>query len=332
VLGVQLLGGGEVDVRRFRVDVLPALDANAPVGPAARAELDSAIAIARRRSLWRDTVSWDAAESAARARAAGAETARDAYPAVRLLLSRLGDHHSFLMGPQPAPSERPSERAAASLAENPTPIVRPDRGDVGYVSIFGFSGGDTAAIRAYAERMHDALREVAPSARCGWIVDLRDNTGGNMWPMLAGLRPFLGDGVLGTFVGPRADDRTPWRAAFPSAPPPPRTLAPLERANVAVLTGPRTASSGEAVTVSFRGRPRTRSFGDPTRGLSTANQGFVLSDGAVLVLTVSVYEDRAGRRYGEQIAPDEIVPYTDDAVQRAREWLTRSSGCRVAGS
>jgi C-terminal processing protease CtpA/Prc len=101
---------------------------------------------------------------------------------------------------------------------------------------------------------------------------------------------------------------------------------------VAVLTGPRTASSGEAVTVSIRGRPRTRSFGDPTRGLSTANQGFVLPDRAALILTVSVYEDRTGRRYGEQIAPDEVVPYTDAAVQRAREWLARSSGCRAAGS
>jgi hypothetical protein len=31
---------------------------------------------------------------------------------------------------------------------------------------------------------------------------------------------------------------------------------------------------------------------------------------------------------GAPIAPDEIVPYTDDAVQRARAWRTKASGCR----
>jgi C-terminal processing protease CtpA/Prc len=110
------------------------------------------------------------------------------------------------------------------------------------------------------------------------------------------------------------------------------TLAPLESANVAVLTGPRTASSGEAVTISFIGRPRTRSFGLPTAGLSTANATMTLPDGAMILLTTAVEADRTGKRYGEKLAPDEVLPAaasgaTDDPqLDRAVAWL-KSQAC-----
>jgi hypothetical protein len=44
-----------------------------------------------------------------------------------------------------------------------------------------------------------SLDQVHPG---GWIVDLRGNSGGDMWPMVAGLGPIIGDGVLGAFVAP----------------------------------------------------------------------------------------------------------------------------------
>jgi carboxyl-terminal processing protease len=36
----------------------------------------------------------------------------------------------------------------------------------------------------------------------GWIIDLRINTGGNMYPMIAGLTEFLGEGRVGGFITP----------------------------------------------------------------------------------------------------------------------------------
>ena len=44
-----------------------------------------------------------------------------------------------------------------------------------------------------------------------------------------------------------------------------------------------TASSGEAVTIAFIGRLNARTFGERTRGLTTSNDQFLLSDGAVLI-------------------------------------------------
>ncbi len=61
------------------------------------------------------------------------------------------------------------------------------------------------------------------------------------------------------------------------------------------------------MAVAFRGRPNTRSFGQPTGGASSGNQGFRLSDGAAVALTVSLFADRDGRVYGGRIEPDTLV-------------------------
>jgi carboxyl-terminal processing protease len=90
---------------------------------------------------------------------------------------------------------------------------------------------------------------------------------------------------------------------------------------VAVLTDVRVASSGEATVIAFRGRPNTRSFGEPTCGLSTANQTFPLPDGATLILTVSSMADRHAVVYGDRVAPDEVIANPDEVVVRAVAWL-----------
>ncbi|HEY8234234.1 MAG TPA: hypothetical protein VIJ10_16340 [Vicinamibacteria bacterium] len=97
----------------------------------------------------------------------------------------------------------------------------------------------------------------------------------------------------------------------------------------------RPASSGEAITISFRGRPATRSFGEPTAGLPTSNQAFPLVDDAVLVVMVSREADRTGRIYEGRIPPDDAVPIDwtkvgsedDPVLARAVAWLRSQPQC-----
>ena len=104
---------------------------------------------------------------------------------------------------------------------------------------------------------------------------------------------------------------------------------------VAVLTSRLTVSSGEAITISFRGRPATRSFGEATAGLPTSNQAFPLVDDAVLVVMVSREADRTGRIYEGRIPPDESVAIdwtrigTDDdpVLSGATAWLRSQPQC-----
>jgi C-terminal processing protease CtpA/Prc len=102
----------------------------------------------------------------------------------------------------------------------------------------------------------------------------------------------------------------------------------LRSAPVAVITGFYTMSSGEAVAIAFRGRPNTRSFGEPTAGKSTANQGERLSDGSMLLVTAALMADRNGMLYGIPIQPDERVDARagtaaeeDHALAAAVNWL-----------
>lgn len=323
VFGLLLQGRGAVSVRGLRLEVGEPIAPNAPPNAAAKAVLDEAFAIAKKSSLRRSEIVWDVVEPKVRALAAGAETSADVYPAIRYLLAQLGDHHSFLMPPSQSTQFRNGG------AQNPAPEVRGLPRGVGYISMPGYSGAEPNAARTYAKQMHDSMANTIASVSCGWVVDLRPNTGGNMWPMLAGLKPFLGGGGLGTFVSPSGPGPS-WVAGQGLGVEPPSTLATLESAWVAVITGPRTASSGEAVTIAFRGRPRTRSFGQPTAGLSTANGTFPLSDGATIFLTTAIDADRTGQRYGDKVSPDVLVDATgtdDDPIPVAIEWLRQSAGC-----
>ncbi len=297
---------------------------------AAKGELDSAFAIVKHHALWRDTVSWKVVEPTIRAMAAGAQRPADVYPAITALLNRLGDHQSVLV--------EPGGLAALQTdnGQNPPPAVRVLPGATGIVIVPDFNAIEPDALRRYALALYGSLQVAMPHATCGWIVDLRGDGGGNMWPVLAGLHPFLGNAALGTFVT-TAGAGGPWNAGqfvnveLPSA------LASLQSAYVAVLTGAQTAGAGEAVAIAFRGRPRTRSFGVATAGRSTETENYPLPDGAVIVLTDAVDADRMGTRYGGVVDPDDVVAGVaggvgaDPQIAAARAWLAKQPGCRTGG-
>lgn len=206
-------------------------------------------------------------------------------------------------------------------------------GRLAHVTVPAHAGQSMDASRRYVANARRLLVGQADAQRCGWVVDLRPNGGGNMWPMLAALAPLLGSDTLGAFVSHGSATR--WTSAGAQddggamreyAVGAPGATLDLRAFPVAVLTGPRTASSGEAVTLAFRGRPFTRSFGAPTAGVSTANAPFPLPGGGLLNLTTARMADRTGRIFGDAIEPDEAVP-DDAALDAATRWLLAQSRC-----
>lgn len=324
IFGLLLSGSGEATTRGLRIQLLPMPSPDAPLAPEARRVLDSAVTLVRTYALWRDTVTWAEVEPRIRALAAGAQTPADVYPAIRALLGSLGDHHSFLLEPAGA------KQFTRGGAENKRSSITVQEDSIGYISVPAYAGADPAAAKTYVADVYSALTEIRAQTTCRWVVDLRTNGGGNMWPMLAALRPLLGEASLGSFATKQGIGAS-WHARDGADLPVPQALAALDSAYVAVLTGPRTASSGEAVTIAFVGRPRTRSFGQATAGLSTANTTLPLPDGSTLVLTVSVQADRTGQVYGGTILPDESVPTSsapgDGVLLSAITWLRSRPPC-----
>jgi hypothetical protein len=327
-LGTALTGAGEVSTTDLRL--IGRASPAAPVTPLSL--LNTAIDIVRAHALHAAQVDWPTLEPRLRAMVRPTGASVDAYPAIRQLLAALGDHHSLLL--PPATTQRFDHGGFASFP--PKVQAMPD--EVGYIAMPGYGGVQAAAQRAFVTGMLDDISRVQPRAHCGWVVDLRQDPGGNMRPMLASLRPLLGDGVIGGFRNAHGQVY-PIHAANPLDPDLPKGLT-LEHARVAVLLGPHTASSGEVVAVAFRGRPDTRSFGQPTAGLSTGNAGFRLPDGSELFVTTSVDTDRTGHVYGERLVPDQVMPNGatakgDPTLDAARHWLIGACGApaqRVAGT
>lgn len=306
-------------------------DADAPaaappaISAAARAYLLTALDTLQRASMHSASADWAVVRDSALLLAAGAQRPADTYGAIQWALRRV-DRHSFLQ--------------ARRSGVNPELVD----GRFGYLRVPFYAGPSRAPL---TDSLQHALRTLEAGGACGWVVDLRMNGGGNVWPMQAGIGPLVGDSVLtrevldGRVVGSSlyVDGSAIEVAADGTRQEIVRVADPyrMRRADapVAVLIDGATASSAEAVAIIFRPRPRTRFFGQPTAGVSTVNRGAQLPDGANMVITVGVMADRNGRAYGGAIAPDEVVPMpagfwpssADAVTRRATEWLARQPGC-----
>jgi carboxyl-terminal processing protease len=252
----------------------------------------------------------------------------EAHELISRVLKNLGDNHSHLIA------------AAKTLADatfdpdNPVPSGFLFNKYIGVVEIPEHGGdGKMGDGSNYASVVQDILYDLEQQGASAWIIDLRNNGGGNMWPMLAGLAPLLGRETLGAFANPHTKERNDWHEILWSTNNPlVEAQLPLLKnraAPVALLTSKKTLSSGEAVLISFLGRLTPRTFGEPTGGLLTANAPFQLCDKSWLMLTTALEADRLGRLYKTSISPDVFVKIdwsklgqADDSVLlEASKWL-----------
>lgn len=300
------------------------------IGPEARAYLDHVLDILETESLNRAMLDWPQLRASAHELAAGAESPEETYRAIIHVVGNLGEEHSRFIPPMSyvARMAQVPEDAFRAAVERPgaEPSARRIHQRLGLVQVPAFSGPDPDG---FATRIAERIRDVSSDEICGWVVDVRGNTGGNMWPMLQGLFPLLGEGVPGYFVYPDGT-WSEWSVEADAW----HGYEPRSDVAVAVLHDEETASSGEAVVVAFRGRPQTRTFGRPTAGLSTANRTIDLPDGARLLLAVAVYADRDRQQYGGVILPDvelDVEMPEDEVISRVRDWLLGQRSCTDGG-
>ncbi|MNU46595.1 Peptidase family S41 [compost metagenome] len=316
--GVMKAGPGALDMD----DVVLAAAGleDGAVAPEAQAYLDEALDALQARHINRATVDWTQVREISGRLAAGAETPSDIHPVLRVAVGLLGERHSSFRGPSAA-----KESAAPDRPLPRGEVVAPAVGRLILPELMP-RGRDDPLNAAYREALVEAIARLEGEGVCRWVVDLRGNGGGNMWPMLNGLEPLLGVGPFGAF-GDATVLHSRWvrraeqivdvdldEAASRGA------TGRLADAPVAVLLGPGTASSGEMTAIAFHNRERTRTFGAPTAGLTTANGSHRLPDGAILQITTTGVHDGAGRFIEGRLTPDEAIP-DEQTVTRALGWL-----------
>ena len=291
--------------------------------------ITDAIELARTNALARERVDWTALKSEALAVANKTGNESDLNDALQLIVARLEDGHSFYL------SRSQFEKIGASVTDSSASSITSEVSTVDSVpriQVNGFMSMDLDASIVAAEKLRAQVEKALKMKRCGVIVDLTENSGGNMYPMLMGLLPLLPEGVLLEFE--TVDGlRTPVTSEAGAIKFGKQELLPAlgrrftyspQGVPIAVILGSSTGSAGEMVAIAFKNRENVRFFGEPTAGAVTGNTPFKLKHGGLLALTTSWTLDNKEKKYVEPVAPDEtIVGFNanSNALKAAANWV-----------
>ena len=234
-----------------------------------------------------------------------------------------GNRHMFVV---PAASTKSSAHTAL-------PTCSTLDGTIGLAVLPGILSIEGDGPARYATALHDCLL-AAPVDR-PWVVDLRGNGGGNMYPMIAGASPLLPEGPLYAFV----DDRGAATAQIGIGPSgvtmadeigsiATPDVGSRTRAPVVVVIGPRCGSSCEQVANALAARPRTLFVGQDSGGFTTGNVAQALNDDYLLLVTTGYTADPCGRLIADRLHPDVVVDRVDEravaellAMPTVSAWL-----------
>lgn len=188
---------------------------------------------------------------------------------------------------------------------------------IGYLRIVGNSDFAFKKVDSIADEIVDHINRINSAEIKGWIIDLRLNTGGNMYPILLGLKEFIGNNLrFGGFRDAQDQVTGNWEIKVGNL-----VIDGIKLDRKAVLTAPiandvplviltscYTASAGEMAAISFIGRNNTFIVGEKTANYTTAVQGFKINEHAGINLSTDYVVDRNQKVYKSYISPDvEVV-------------------------
>jgi carboxyl-terminal processing protease len=258
---------------------------------------NSFLADVQERSI--NNTKWQAAEWAAYRekvlKSAPIHNKDEFYEAVANALRALGDNHSYFIPP--------AEHKATEVLKDEEPSFSVKQG-VGHIvmpavtcDVSSEEGGflDEKWVRDFQLK----LEEIWDQVTVGWIIDLRCNLGGNMYPMIAALSPFYLNPNIGGFYGVDKEGTRKTQIIFDgwqykigaeqhsySAP----LLSRRNQKPVKVLIGKHTASSGEFLALSLERQPHVQLVGKPTWGVANVNTTMVMPDDLGCYMLTCAYD------------------------------------------
>ena len=301
--------------------------------------LDEAFSFMQKNYYRKNTIEWETLVTGAKKKLSSSGNCNGVYDIISGCFKELNETHSFIMPPSKAAiynndGSDPAQKSSIKELVGDINAELLDNG-IAYLSVPWVSTTDSAICMLVADSLQQLIAGLDERGTNGWIIDLRKNTGGNCWPMLAGLGPLLGEGVCGYFVSAREKIPISYKDGAARQGKYVRCRVSTngyklkeDKKPIIVLTGRRTVSSGEIVALAFKGKEQVYLYGEPTAGYTTANATYTLSDNSMLVLTVCMEADRNGRICEGRIMPDETVSSEthpdsiDPAKTAALLWLS----------
>lgn len=240
----------------------------------------------------------------------------DAEPILREALNMLNDGHSYYIG-DPSEFEKTMRQnfQKSGQGSHPTPsgeIIE----HTAYLNIPCCTLQNLEDRQHFSTQIQDLIKSLDAEKPHGWIIDLRDNFGGDSHSMLAGLGPLLGNGIHSHFASPNGPMTKCWhedgqsgtefnreRLVHGSVEGEPYTLQNASNP-IGVLIGSRTNSSGEQVAIAFS--PDCKLYGECSAGSTTANACGIPVEGDVRMIAIAscIMADKNGKLFGKKIKPD----------------------------
>lgn len=314
--------------------------------------VDSLYTFMKYNSAHRHSVNWVEVDILFRQKIEDAKTLQDTMKCFVMVLEKLNDVHSQIFlnnqyyGHYPSFDEtqlqwlKPQNNNAIKLTNQIYTELLPDK--IGYIRIPGIQIQNPEEINYYAQHLYDSIALLARNGSKAYIIDLRINGGGNVYPMLAGISSFLGDQLIAYEID--ADDNVvrKWEikignfiiGGFMATQISIDSTLKLESVPIAVLTGAVTKSAGSMVAIALKKRPNTIFIGEPTAdGYSTSNGFFQFEPNLTMNFATSFVADREKYIYKSGVFPD-ITIYRgdnfqnlqeDQKIKTAIEWLSNFS-------
>jgi C-terminal processing protease CtpA/Prc len=273
-------------------------------------------------SLFSDSLNWRQVSSELATLQLQKNDSLDKLTILNFFINKLkvvGDNHSFYSAISKAPKQ------ARQTNEPEKPESQYLGNGIGIIKVPMFMSPSSEKIKEFANSIRNQIKKLDTENDIkGWIVDLRNNDGGNMWPMIAGLNALFKDGTVGYFVGNKKSNGSEWNIRNGKINLSKERVDTYKVKNldskIAILINSNTASSAEMTAVTFIGLPNARLFGQPSAGYTTANSDFNLSNGWKLYLATNLIADRNHKVYSNKVIPDFIVEI-DTEVSAAEAWL-----------
>lgn len=206
-----------------------------------------------------------------------------------------------------------SKEFVKELEKRPSFDVKLINKNIGYINMPGMLMINLSqdSLNLETQKMYDKIVELKKSKKIkGWVLDLRFNGGGNVFPMLAALHSLLGDTIVYNAIDNDGVNVSTQRlkngAIYSNEELQAKvsvSIKPDINIPVAIIVNRITGSSGEDILVAFKNRKNVVFIGDRSNGLLTGNKLIELLFDAKIALTTSYIVD-TNNEYREYFIPD----------------------------
>ena len=249
----------------------------------------------------------------------------DLYRAIKYTLKLINDGHSLFISSRIDISNHTVSRFNSDTI--PEVEARIINGEIGYLNLHGLYANDSLTGIYQMEVRKALLRLDSSSKLSGWIIDLRNHSGGKLTSESLGLSPLFEQPLIGiscdnmhsfknivcsnnvfNFGDIKLDSLIG------------NSTLKNRHKKIAVLVGKSTVSAGEFLALAFKFQKNTKVFGSKTNGKTSHLRLFEFKSNARLLLAIGYFCDKDKKILKRGVIPD-IACDSSKSLKMAVDWI-----------